>query len=96
MLVEVDKELEDVFPRYFKSREEDLTKLDRAVEKKDFETMRQIGHKVSGNAAGYGLSHLGELAKELEMASHDRQFAKCSDLVQKMHRYLRDLTVKFV
>jgi len=96
MLVEVDKELEDMFPRYLGNREEDVLKAETALEKKDFESMRQLGHKISGNAAGYGLVDFGEMAKKLEQAASDRKYDICRDLVKAMRRYLTDLKIKFV
>lgn len=96
MIVEVDKELEDVFPRYLRNREEDMQKIQTALEKKDFETLRQIGHKLAGNAAGYGLLDLGEMARELERAAGDRQYEKCRDVSRQMKAYLAELQPKFV
>ena len=96
MIVEVDKELEDVFPRYLRNREEDMLKIQTALEKKDFDTLRQIGHKMAGNASGYGLLELGDMAKKLEHAAGDRQYDVCRDLVGRMKKYLTDLIPKFV
>jgi hypothetical protein len=51
---------------------------------------------MAGNASGYGLLDLGELAKKLEHAAKDRHYDICRDLVGKMKKYLTDLTPKFV
>ncbi len=96
MLVEVDKELEAMFPRYLANREDDMLKAETALEKKDFESMRQLGHKICGNAAGYGLLDFGQMAKKLEQAASERKYDICRDLVKAMQRYLTDLKVKFV
>ncbi|HYX34309.1 MAG TPA: Hpt domain-containing protein [Oligoflexus sp.] len=96
MIVEVDKELEDVFPRYLRNREEDMVKIQSALEKKDFETLRQIGHKLAGNASGYGLLGLGEMAKALEHAAGSRQYDNCRNVISQMKAYLTDLQPKFV
>lgn len=96
MIVEVDKELEDVFPRYLRNREEDMMKIETALEKKDFEFLRQIGHKLAGNAAGYGLLGLGDMARELERCAEGRQYDKCRQLFQQMKDYLTKLELKFV
>ncbi len=96
MLVEVDKELEDVFPRYLTSRKEDLAKLNAAMATQDFETMRQMGHKIYGNALGYGLREFGELAKALELAAASLHGDKCQIHIQAMETYIGELKVKFV
>lgn len=96
MIVEVDKELEEIFPRYLKNRADDMLKLQTAVDAKDFETLRHIGHKMAGNAAGYGLFDLAEFARTLEQAASREHSESCQDLIQKMKGYLADLTLKFV
>jgi HPt (histidine-containing phosphotransfer) domain-containing protein len=96
VIVEIDKELEDVFPRYLRNREDDMLKIQTALEKKDFETLRQIGHKLAGNASGYGLLDLGEMARNLERSAEGRQFDKCRQIHASMKAYLDDLELKFV
>lgn len=96
MIVEIDKELEDVFPRYLRNREEDMLKIQTALEKKDFESLRQIGHKLAGNASGYGLLGLGEMARNLEVLATERQYEKCRNVFSQMKAYLAELELKFV
>ena len=96
MLVEVDKELEDVFPVYIRNREEDLMNLEISLERKDFEVLKQIGHKVAGNAAGYGLEALGNLAGELETFAKEKKLEECEKAVVQMKDYIKTLELKFV
>lgn len=96
MLIEVDKELEDVFPVYIRNRQEDLMNLEISLERKDFDVLKQIGHKVAGNAAGYGLSDLGQYAKNLEVSATDRKLEECEKLVVQMKDYIKGLEPKFV
>lgn len=96
MIVEVDKELEDVFPRYLRNREDDMMKIQTALEKKDFETLRQIGHKLAGNASGYGLLDLGEMARNMERSAEGRRYDECRNLYSQMQAYLANLELKFV
>jgi HPt (histidine-containing phosphotransfer) domain-containing protein len=96
VIVEIDKELEDVFPRYLRNREEDMLKMQTALEKKDFETLRQMGHKLAGNAAGYGLIDLGEMARDMERSAEGRQYDKCRNVYSQMKAYLAEIEPKFV
>jgi HPt (histidine-containing phosphotransfer) domain-containing protein len=96
VIVEVDKELEAIFPRYLRNREEDMLKIQSALERKDFEILRQIGHKLAGNASGYGLLGLGEMARILEIVAGDRQYDKCRDVTGQMQAYLAALQLKFI
>ncbi|SMF38159.1 Hpt domain-containing protein [Pseudobacteriovorax antillogorgiicola] len=96
MLIEVDKELEDVFPVYIRNRQEDLMNLEISLERKDFDVLKQIGHKVAGNAAGYGLQDLGKFAKDLESSAADKKLDECQKLVVQMKDYIKGLELKFV
>ena len=96
MLVEVDKELEDVFPVYIRNREEDLMNLEISLERKDFEVLKQIGHKVAGNAAGYGLEGLGTFARQLESQATEKKLEECEKIVVQMKDYIKTLELKFV
>lgn len=96
MQVEVDKELEDVFPVYIRNRQEDLMNLEISLERKDFDVLKQIGHKVAGNAAGYGLKDLGAYAKELEASAADKKLEECHKVVIQMKDYIKGIQPKFV
>ena len=96
MLVEVDKELKDVFPIYLRNREEDLMNLEISLERRDFDVLKQIGHKVAGNAAGYGLSDLGDFARDLESHAKEKKLVECEALIGKMKSYIKDLQLSFV
>ena len=95
-MVEVDKDLEDVFPVYIRNRQEDLMNLEMSLERQDFDVVKQIGHKVAGNAAGYGLKDLGEFAKQLETSASDRKLEDCQKVVVQMKDYIKCLQPKFV
>jgi HPt (histidine-containing phosphotransfer) domain-containing protein len=95
-VVEIDKELEDIFPVYLRNRQEDLMHLEASLDRQDFDIIKQIGHKVAGNAEGYGLDTLGQYARELEEKAKDRDFAACSELVAKMKSFLKEIQLKFV
>lgn len=96
MLVEVDKELQDVFPIYIRNRQEDLMNLEASLGRKDFDVLKQIGHKIAGNADGYGLKELGAYARELEVQAKERNFEACSQIVSQMKTYIKDIKLKYV
>lgn len=96
MLVEVAKELEDVFPVYIRNRQEDLMNLEISLERRDFEVLKKIGQKVAGNAVGYGLEGLGSFAKELEGHAGEKKLDECQEVVVKIKHYLKSLEAKFV
>lgn len=54
--------------RYLKNLSEQIQNLRRAMEKSDYETVREICHRVRGSASLFGLRDLGEACRATEEA----------------------------
>lgn len=96
MLIQVDQELTDIFPRYLESRRKDMTLCQQAIDNRQWDTLWQLAHKISGNAGAFGLESLAKLSRELEVASKKHDELPCRQLVREMEEYLADLKVVFV
>lgn len=96
MRVEIDQELEDIFPAYLESRRTEMTSFRSYLSSEDFESMRQLAHKIAGNAGAYGLKKLGELSRELEKAASSLQKDACIQLVEEMASYLSEVEPVFI
>ncbi len=96
MIVEIDKELEDIFPRYLQSRREDVKRFRAALAIQDFESLRNLAHKIVGNASSYGLLPLGEIARRLENYARDSELESCEREVQALEAYISAIEPKFV
>ena len=94
--VDVDEDLEDIMPGFLKNREGDIADLTKAIEEKDDETVKSIGHKLSGNAGGYGLDALGEIGQEIENAGVQKDWAKVQSELDNMKDYLNRLEINYV
>ncbi len=95
MKVTVDAELEDIFPTYLKNRASDMLELEKALAAENFEQMRHIGHKIVGNAAGYGLEGLSHFSRQLENAAKSKELAMCQKSINDMASYLNSLELVF-
>ncbi len=96
MIVEFDRGLQDVLPRYIRGRQEDLGYLQLALGKKDFGQIEKISKRVAGTAETYGITVLSALSKELVTEAGERHFEACEALVLKMRDFLSDVRPKFV
>ncbi len=95
-MIEVDKDLADIFPMYLQRKREELIEIEKAIQSSDFSTLKTIGHKLKGNAASYGLNQLGEYGKALEKAAIDQKKEEAALILPQMTQYLKSIEVKFV
>ncbi len=96
MIVEIDKDLEDIFPRYLQARRDDLSKLQTSLAQGDYAFLQSFGHKIAGNAGAYGLDAYGKMARDMEAAAREQNAAECWQVLEAMQVYLRELEPRFV
>lgn len=93
--VVLDRDLADLIPEYLENRNKDIEKFQSALKSKDFQTINILGHRLAGNAGGYGFHELGLIGKELE------SFAKIGDekslghCIKKIEDYLKNLEITY-
>lgn len=95
-LIDVDEDLEDLIPGFLANREKDLIDIFQALEKKDFEPIKVIGHKMAGSSRGYGFIGLEEIGQKLEQYAEAQSLDDCQDYYRKMKDYLSDIEIRYV
>lgn len=58
---------EEARQRYLERRKADIDTLRTAVQAKNFEEFKRIGHQLKGNAASFGYADLEKIAIQLEV-----------------------------
>ncbi|MBC7660876.1 MAG: hypothetical protein H7249_14355 [Chitinophagaceae bacterium] len=96
MIVEIDRGLQDVLPRYIRGRQEDLGYLQLALGRKDYPAIEKISKRVAGTAPTYGMTVLGEISNELIGHAAEHRQAECEELLVKMRDFLSTVKPKFV
>ena len=69
-----DEDILELIPKYLDRLHCELGKLQDAIPTRDYETLRDIGHKIKGSGGGYGFDYISEIGRKLE------GFAKAQDL----------------
>jgi len=64
--IAVEKGLEDLIPEFLKNRNREVESLRGALEKGDFDQLRQFGHRMRGVGTPYGFDHVSDLGKRIE------------------------------
>ena len=80
IVVRVDPDLHELVPDFLRNRRDDVRVLRDALAAADWETIRRLGHRMTGSGGGYGFDAISELGQRLETAAraHDERDARQS------------------
>ena len=93
--VRVASELEPLIPRFLANRRTEIASLEQAVESKDVETLRRIGHGLKGVGGGYGFDEITRIGAQIENYAKTGNNEATRRLVRALKRYLDDVEVSF-
>jgi len=95
IVIRADPDLEDLIPGYLDRRREDLRVLQDALERRDYETIRSLGHKMKGSGGGYGFVAITEIGRTLEQAAKDRDSDEARRRIGELAAYLERVEVVY-
>lgn len=93
ILVRVDPDLADLIPGFLGNRRKDITTMQEALERGDFETVRLLGHSMKGAGGGYGFDAITDIGAVLEEAAKDRNPEAVRRGVSDLAAYLERIEV---
>lgn len=89
----VDDFIVDLIPNFIKNKLKDLELLGAAIEKKDSDIIKKIGHNWKGVCASYGFDSLAEVGSQLEILAENADFSKIKVLVENLPKYLENVQI---
>ena len=95
IIVQVDPDLEDLIPGFLENRNEDVNKLKAALEAKDLESLRSIGHSLKGVGGGYGFELMSQIGAEIENAAKQGDEDNIKVKIEQLDDYLKRVQVKY-
>jgi len=96
IIVEIDRDLEDLIPGYLSNRQKDTENISEALLKEDYESIRVIGHSMKGSGGGYGFSRITEIGKEIEISAIGKSNEKIREHVAKLHAYMHAIEIQYI
>jgi HPt (histidine-containing phosphotransfer) domain-containing protein len=93
--VKVDKNLEDLIPVFMKNRHKELDALRHALERADFEQLRQLGHRMKGVGNSYGFTHVSTLGKHIEDGARSGDRAALQARISEYQDYLSRVKIAY-
>jgi HPt (histidine-containing phosphotransfer) domain-containing protein len=94
--VRVDREIQDLVPTFLANRQRDLISLREAVQARDFNAVRIIGHNLKGVGGGYGFQEITEIGALIENAAKEPRTEVLDPLIARYASYLDAVEVEFV
>lgn len=93
--VVVEKDLEDLVPAFMTNRRKEVETLRAALEARDFEQLRQLGHRMKGVGNSYGFSKVSDLGKSIEDGARGEDRAALEALIVDYADYLERVQVVY-
>ena len=93
VLVKIDPDLEDLIPGYLRNREKDIKTMTDALETGNFDTIRILGHSMSGSGGGYGFERITDIGRYLEQSAKDLSPEEVRKGIKDLVEYLTRVEV---
>ncbi|MFY9221431.1 MAG: hypothetical protein WAQ98_02110 [Blastocatellia bacterium] len=87
--------IKELIPWYLASEKENLVLLEKALAKKDFITIIEIGDKLYGHSKTFGFDFISILGKRIEIAAIQRNTLMLSELLTSLKNYLQECCKKY-
>jgi HPt (histidine-containing phosphotransfer) domain-containing protein len=95
IIAHVDPDLADLIPGYLANRKKDIAAIHDALEKKDLETVRILGHSMKGSGGGYGFETIADIGMLLEKAANDGREEMIRREIVRLEDYLRQIEIVY-
>ncbi len=89
--------LKELLNLYFEDFSEKYERLQKAIEQKNFDLIRELGHSLRGSSANLSLTFLQETSFHLEVAGRERNVEKAKKalaLLEQEFKRLKDFLSK--
>ena len=95
-VLHVNVELEALMPGFLEHRRQDLIQMTEALDREDFELMREIGHGLKGAGGTYGLEAITAYGRSLETAASRKDGPALREILERLRRFLDRLQLIYV
>jgi len=92
--IHLDKSIQPLVPEYLKNKKEDILRIRHALERRNFRTIEDLGHKMKGSGKCYGFEKISMLGHRIEIFAKEQNADKIEESVRQMQDYLSNLRFK--
>lgn len=87
----LDENLLPLIPEYLQNRKEDIRKIKKALDNKDFNKIEDLGHKMKGSGKCYGFAKISTLGRQIELSAREKRTREIERSLGQMQDYLFNL-----
>ena len=91
ILRRADARLRAAIPEYLNKRRDDVRRIYAALERSDFDTIRNLGHKMSGTGGSYGFPRITEIGSAMEAAAMQKDAGAIRSQIEELSLYLKHI-----
>ncbi len=95
ILVKIDPILAELVPKFLAHCRETVAELRGAVEARNLEVARKIGHSLFGTGSSYGFEEIGFLGREIERAAREGNADALRSLAERLDSHVARLRPVF-
>lgn len=96
IIVNVDRELEDLMPLFMETRQRDLEGLVAGLAANDFTALRVIGHGMKGSGGAFGFPLITEMGGLIETSALLKDRSAVDKQCVKLCDYLAKVQVNYI
>jgi HPt (histidine-containing phosphotransfer) domain-containing protein len=85
-----------LIPTYLLNCRMNIIVMSGALDRGDFETVRSLGHQMSGTGAMYGFQFISDMGGSIEQAAKNSNIDASRDGVGKLSNYLDEIDINAV
>ena len=91
----VAKDLEDLIPVFIKNRHKEIDLLRTAVGARDYEQLKQIGHRMKGVGNSYGFGPISDFGKGIEDSAKKPDRTAVDGWIDAYADYLSKVEIRY-
>ena len=92
-IVYVDRDFAEFIPEFIQDIHQDILEMSCALQEENYESIRQISHKLKGVGGGYGLDEVSTIAREIEAGAKQEEHAKTRKSLDILTYYLEHIQI---
>jgi PAS domain S-box-containing protein len=95
IVISVERDLEDLIPGFLANRAKDVEAIKKALDDRDYDKIRILGHSMKGAGGGYGFEYITQTGKALENAAKENNPEKVLQAMKDLSAFLERVHVVF-
>jgi PAS domain S-box-containing protein len=93
----INSDLKELIPSFMHNTQQEIKKLEEAINQDDWPTIERMGHSIKGSSLGYGFKRMGLIGRRMQAAAGETQDReKLAALLRELIEYTENIQVVYV